>query len=597
MSALEGSGALGTGAPEIGLGADSLDARRQRFLVVCRRHPGLIALPLYILGVLVMQRHAVAHMGSVISGNGVADPTQFMWTEWWWPHAVAHAINPFITHEIWVNDPYNLASSTSIPLPSLLAWPATTLFGPIVAYNLLNLLAPVLSAYCGYRLCRYLTHNGPAAILGGWLFGFCSYALGQSQGHLNLVWTFGAPLLLELALRRLDRRLARVRFILLGALVVIAELLCSTEIVFTMSCMAAVAFVVAFILGPGLIRRRLGGLVLELIPVYVLAGAVCSVYLYYALTGPAINVGIAPVYPADLLSFVLPTPVSWIGGSSFASTSAHFLAGFCEGGTYLGLPLIAIILFNTVDGRRRPRTWVLLAVVLVGFVFSLGPFLNVNGHSSISLPFKLIGGYKGFNQLLPVRIGLYIEMAAALIAAIWVSRPDVKRRWLRWGVALLAAAFLFPNANAVEPTGASIYSESYASLPFFTDGLYSRYLYPNEVVLPLPFGLIGPSLLWQSQAKGYFRLASGWFGYWPSDYYNDPVVMQLIGFKSMSSPDPVSGMRAFLLNHLVGAVVVQDGQNGAWAGVFAKLGLTPIHVGGVELYRIPVNKAGGAVLH
>jgi hypothetical protein len=599
MSALDGSGSFAPRSED--RAADRADRPSRglagRLTAALSPGAGALALALYVAGALVMQRHAVAHLNSVVSGNGVGDPTQFMWSMWWWPHAFVHWTDPFFTHEIWVNDHYNLASVTSVPGPALLLSPVTALWGPLVSYNVANLLAPVLSAYCGYRLCRYLTHQPAAAILGGWLFGFCIFGLGQLAGHLQLVFTFGPPLLIELSLRRMDRNIGRVRYVICAAVVLAATISCGTEVAFTMTCMGVVLVLCGLLLGGAQSRRRTLALGPEIIAFYLLAAIVCSPYIYYALKGPEVGVGQGIIYPGDLLSYVVPTRIAWLGGSWFASTSAHFIAGTTEEDTYLGLPLIAIILASTVEAWRRPRTRVLIAVIVVAFIWSLGSVLNVDGHSSVKLPFSVIAGDKGFNEILPARIGLYTELGGAVAAALWLSRPNVRRRWLRWALALLAAAFLFPNANATESTGSPIFQETYANLAFFTHGDYEHYLYPNEVVLPLPFGLDGPSLLWQAQAKGYFRLASGWFGYWPPDYYNDPVVMQLIGLKPFNNPNSVTAMRSFLLAHGVGAVVVQDGQAGPWPAVFTQLGLKPISVGGVDLYRIPVNKAGGAVLN
>lgn len=592
-----GSLAPASVAPAGAAGSGIGQGRPRRLAAALVPGVGALAALLYLAGALVMQRHAVAHMGSVVSGNGVGDPTQFMWSMWWWPHAFLHWTDPFFTHEIWVNDHYNLASVTSVPGPAIVLSPVTAIWGPLVSYNLANLLAPVLSAYCAFRLCRYLTDSAPAAILGGWLFGFCIFGLGQLAGHLQLVFTFGPPLLLELSLRRMDQNIGRTRYVICAAIVLAATILCGTEVAFTMTCLGVVAVLGGLVLGGRDARRRLVRLAPEVAAFYLLAAIVCSPYIYYALKGPEVGVGQGLVYPGDLLSYVIPTPISWLGGSWFTSTSSHFIAGYTEEDTYLGLPLILIILAFAVESWRRPRTRVLIAVIVVAFIWSLGQVLNVKGVSSIHLPFNWIAGDKGFNEILPSRIGLYTELGAAVAAALWLSRPDARRRWLRWALALLAAVFLFPNANAVGSTGAPIFQETYAPTPFFTQKLYQRYLYPNEVVLPIPFGYLGPSLLWQAQAKGYFRLASGWFGYWPPDYYDDPVVMQMIGAQPSTTPDPVSGMRSFLLNHQVGAVVVQDGGGGPWSAVFSQLGLKPIAVGGVDLYRIPVNTAGAAVLN
>ena len=105
------------------------------------------------------------------------------------------------------------------------------------------------------------------------------------------------------------------------------------------------------------------------------------------------------------------------------------------------------------------------------------------------------------------------------------------------------------------------------------------------MILPVPFGPFGNSLLWQAQAQGYFRLASGWFGYWPAGYSTSLVISQLSGFQPFT--DPVSLMGSFLATHRVGAVVMVAGQGGPWPQVMSQLGLKRIIVGGVWLYCVP----------
>ncbi len=560
-------------------------SRRATVGALFTRWHAVCAALLFLAGAVVIQRHSVVHLASVVSGNGIGDPTQFMWSMWWWPHALLHLENPFVTHAIWVNDSYNLAAVTTVPLPSLVAAPVTALFGPIVSYNLLNLLAPVLSAWFAYRLCLYMTGSPAAAILGGWLFGFCSYGLGQLEGHMQLVFTFPIPLLIHLYLRRFDGVIGRTRFVLYTALAVAIQMLCGTEVLFTSTCMGAIALIAALAFCAREARPKLVRVTAEAIGGFLVAAIVCSPYLYYALTGPLVSPGQGLAYPGDLLSFFIPTPITALGGTSFGGVSAGYVAGFCETGTYLGLPLIAILIAHANGAWSRPRTRIITVCVLIAILWSLGQILSVDGHSTIKLPWDLFARIRGFNEILPVRIGVYTEMGAAIAAAIWVSAPS-QPSWRRWLLAVLAVIFLFPNSNAVQ-NGSMIFRESYTTPSFFTTGQYKRYLRPNEVVLPIPFGYLGTSLLWQADAHGYFRLASGWFGYWPPDYYNDPVVMQMIGVQPSTTPNPETGLSSFLRRHGVGAVVIEDGQGGPWPAVLHSLGVKPVAAGGVDVYDLP----------
>ena len=62
----------------------------------------------------------------------------------WWPYAIAHHLNPFVTQLIFAPVGFNLTWSTSIPLLSLLALPLTSTMGPIAAFNLLCVVFPAL---------------------------------------------------------------------------------------------------------------------------------------------------------------------------------------------------------------------------------------------------------------------------------------------------------------------------------------------------------------------------------------------------------------------------------------------------------------------
>jgi hypothetical protein len=95
----------------------------------------LCALVLYLaLSILFFGRSLLGHLSTFHIGVG-PDPGLTMWFLVWWPHAIAHGLNLFITHVIWAPSGFNLAWQTSIPLASLLASPFTLTVGPIAAYN------------------------------------------------------------------------------------------------------------------------------------------------------------------------------------------------------------------------------------------------------------------------------------------------------------------------------------------------------------------------------------------------------------------------------------------------------------------------------
>ncbi len=583
-----GTGVIDSARRRVATRTSELAPPLSRFERRLAPYHGWLALALYALAAVVTERHAVVHLGSVISGNGPSDPTQYMWAMWWFPHAILHGLNPFITHAIWVSNNYNLASVTSTPLPAVvmapITWLAGSVNGPIVGYNVANLLAPVISAWFAYRLCYRLTGAPWSAILGGWLYGFSSYFFAVLQGHLHLAFTFMPPILGLLAVGYLQGDFGARRVVLLSGLTVLCQMLCGTELLFTGVLLGGLGLIIAFMLAPSQLRPRIVGLSVALLAGGVLAAIVGSPFLYYAFTGPEAQAGQAATYPADLLSFVIPTPDTWVGGHRFIQVSSKFLGDTAEQGTYLGLPLILIVAASWRSLYRRRVIRLLMVMTLIIFVLSLGVSLTIAGHGTFSLPFKRLADSRLFNQVLPVRLGVYIAFATSVSAAMWLASAK-GRHWRRWLLAIVAVVVLFPNANGYRINGQAIYDLGYQSPAFITDGLYKQVLTPGEVILPIPWGPNGSPLLWQAQAHGYFTEASGWFGYFPPNYNDSPITGELAGFSGFT--DSRAQMRTFLLAHHVGAVVIADGQGASWPQLFTQLGFAARHIGGVTVFRVP----------
>src|SRR5215472_2259256 len=161
------------------------------------------------------------------------DPITFIWFLNWWPWAIAHGLNPFISYYVWYPHGFNMTWATSIPAAALLMWPLTWLGGAVVSYNVLSLAAPALAAWTGFLLARYLTRNAPASFIGGYLFGFSSYELGEMLGHLNLNLIFVVPLLVLLVVQRVRGDLSRPLFVAALALAMLVQLGFSSELLAT----------------------------------------------------------------------------------------------------------------------------------------------------------------------------------------------------------------------------------------------------------------------------------------------------------------------------------------------------------------------------
>ena len=197
--------------------------------------------------------------GSVVGSYG-SDQATFTWSLAWWPHAIEHGLHPLLTNLVYAPDGWNLAWTSSIPGPSLLAWPLTAAVGPVATYDVLALAAPALAAWCTYLLCRELGTGTWAALAGGLVFGFGTYETAETLNHLNLALVFTLPLAGLVVARYLRGTLSDRRFVVLFALCVVGVFATFLETLFWATLGGA------FALGPGPRRSRAGGDRARLVP-------------------------------------------------------------------------------------------------------------------------------------------------------------------------------------------------------------------------------------------------------------------------------------------------------------------------------------------
>jgi len=501
----------------------------------------------------------------------------------WFPYAILHGLNPLVTHAQWAGSGgFNLAQNAFTPAEALISWPITAIAGPLVSFNILSILAPAVGAWFAYRLCLYITENPAASILGGYLFGFSSYELGQLLGHLQLSVTWAIPAAVLLTLKRIDGAVSTRRYVSLMTATLVFQLLTSTEVLLTLTCLGAVALLCGWLFSTRDGRLRIADALPAMLAAYGLTAVVCSPYLYYVFSGIGLTNG---HYASDALNFVIPTWITRLGAGHFYSVSSGFAGNLVEQGTYLGLPLIVIVAVYAIQSWRQRAARVLIAVLAVAVVWALGDHLYIDGHSTIALPWVLLWHLPLLKQVITVRIGVYISLACAVIASLWLAAAT-RHRWRRWVLAALAVAFLAPNINARLPgTSVLMYNVRLTTPRFFATSLYRRYLHRDEIVLPLPYASYGYSLLWQARTDMYFRLASAHFRFAPASYPQE-IANELMEQAAVTS-NAASLLRSFIISERVSAVIADPSQSGPWLGVLARLGLRPLSIGGVLLYRIP----------
>jgi hypothetical protein len=545
-----------------------------------RRLRDLWPLGLYILmSLLCFGIPVIAHPGSRIVASDPLDSSAFMWFLAWWPHALLHGLNPFVTHAMFVPEGFNLTWAAAMPGPSLVLSPITLAFGPAVTWNVIQLAAPALSGWTAFLLCRHLTRRVGPSLAGGWVFGFSPYMLIHLTGGPNLALVALLPVLVGLVVRRVDGSIGSKRFLVAMTLALTAQYLISSEILATATLFGAIALVLAF----GMLaehRSALLGIGTLLLIAYAATAILISPFLYFFLFGHQYPPG-ATHFRADLGSFALPP--------ALVAITRHrppFVGADTEG--YLGLPLIALIVAFMWQERRRRAARLAGLSLLIAAVCSLGSYLVVRGErTSIPGPWLLLTQLPVLRYAIAVRLAVFVALPAALIVAMWLSRAPVRTRVsvARWGLALLAVAFLVPDV------GSSVWDTRIQDPAFFTSGSYRAYLKPSDDVLTIPAW--GPNERWQADTGFRFRLAGGYAGNpFPPSYtrfatWNTLLTGQLTGGYAAQ-------LRRFVRAKGVTAIVVDETAPGPWRKLFGTLGRRPVATGGVLVYRLRGSSPGAA---
>ncbi len=244
--------------------------------------------------------------GDTLIASNTIDPSIYTWFYEWWPWALVHGHNPFLTDYILVPQGYNLSWVTAVPGPSYLAAPVTFAFGPVVAYNVLALAAPAVSAWTAFLLSRHVTKATAPSLVAGYLYGFSPYMLRMLQGAPHLYFVALIPLFVLLVLWRLEGRISE-RFLFAAVAAGLAiQFFTSNDVLVTFTIFAAIALALAFALfveRRPLLLRTAGVILAGYLGAAVLATPALFHMLFHGHTTPEQN---TPLYANDLISWVVP---------------------------------------------------------------------------------------------------------------------------------------------------------------------------------------------------------------------------------------------------------------------------------------------------
>jgi hypothetical protein len=216
----------------------------------------------------------------------------------------------------------------------------------------------------------------------------------------------------------------------------------------------------------------------------------------------------------------------------------------------------------------------MLSLLAASVLAALGPTLTVAGHRLVSLPWRLVVSHPVFNNLLPVRLSVYLELAAAVLVALYAAGSG--SLVLRVVLPLLAVLAILPNpVNAPRST-------QYQVQPFFTASGYHDCLDPGETILPLPIGQ-GEAMLWQAESGFRFNIAGGFTGLYVPRGFETPVAVRYVTGGNHLGPYQADAVRLFVEKKHVTTVVVAGNEAAFFSGALDRLA-KPQSVG-VVVYR------------
>jgi hypothetical protein len=529
-------------------------------------------------------------------GNG--DTAIFVWFLRWVPFALEHGHDLLVSHHLNYPDGVNLMWNTSLPLPGLVLAPVTTIWGPVLSFNILLVLAYGLSAWCAYLAIRRFAPAHLAAAVGGLVYGF-SPAIRVQSHHLHMSLAFLVPLML-LGLHEALVRQRRSPWLVGAGLGAMAgcQLLIGEELLAMTALLGFAMFLLLVLSNLRRLRDRWAYAAKVFGAALVLLAAIVVWPLSVQFTGPQrIHGDIQKTnYSNDLQGFILP---GWPQALSHDG-AAELVEGFAGGNSaYLGLPLVLVLVVLAVRWRSSGVVRVGLALMVAAAVLSLGPTLLVGGRDTgIPLPWAFFDDLPLLPSLIPARLAQLTALFAGLLLAVFLHAVWREGGWRRPAAVAVALAVLVPLWPA-----ATVPAEKVATPAFFTSPAVREL--PRDgvtLVLPWPYRRIAEPMTWQAEAGLWFRMPGGYF-IGPRGDSEQPRFDAVPTSASMTftrifagvPPPRLTRPRRRALAHdfvrwRVGSVVVGPMPNqAAMIGFLTELlGREPQAVGDVYLWRDPV---------
>ncbi len=433
--------------------------------------------------------------------------------EWFLGHGVLVWKGDFslLTDRLNSPDGVNLMSNASHILHGVIMAPVTVLLGAAVSFALLVALNLAATAAGWYLLlARGLGLNRGAAIVGGLFAGFAPGMISQSNSHLHMTAQWLVPPMVWCVVRLTRVTTARDTVITslgLGALVC-AQVFLGEEVLYlaalTLALFALVYAAIRWRWAKVVAPKFLAGMALAV----VVSGLTLAYPLWFQFNGP-LHLPNAPFpadyYFADIASYAVFSPLSLAGSES----AARLASGHTELNTYLGLPLLVVLLACMIWSRRSAAVLAASATSLIMIYLSFGPYLTLNtertGWPSL---YNRIAHLPVIDGALPSRYALALIPLIGLILAITIDAAVRAGGLIRVAVPTAIIAALLPMAPV------PLEGTDRAPVPtFITSGAWRQCAPEGGVIVPvpLPTPLAPDPMRWAAAADGAFGMPEGFF--------------------------------------------------------------------------------------
>ncbi|WP_246001829.1 hypothetical protein [Allorhizocola rhizosphaerae] len=381
-----------------------------------------------------------------------------------------------------------LTNAATVGLGVIFA-PVTWLFGAATTFAVIMVVNLAGTAMGWYLLfSRTLGATPLAAIVGGFFCGFAPGMVSQANSHLHMTaqWLVPAMIWCVIALWRAagESQLRAKRVIIVsvgfGLLVTVQVFIGEETLYLTAFTLVLVSLFFLAIQRPP--ARRIGRFALGLAIAVGVAVPLLAYPLWMQFRGPqSVPNGVfSPDYfVADLASFVAYSPLSLFGSAETARLST----GPAEYNTFLGWPLLILIMVLVVWLYQRP---IVIPMFLTGLIMcwlSLGPMIVMDRRpTGLAGPYQLLKGIPVIDGALPLRFAL---VAIPLIAILLVFAIDEAWRsgnpWVRWSVPASIGLALLPILPVPLPTA------DRAPVPrFYAEGHWRQCADEGDVIVPVP---------------------------------------------------------------------------------------------------------------